>query len=93
MRIIFTDKLNKMVVHYKNLLDMIFELNTSFDINTSWDSGEESIQYDGQDLLAEKTLRVTLSDISSPIEVRANRYLTLKNNKISVNRRMRNNKT
>ena len=34
MRIIFTDKLSKMVVHYENLRDMIFELNTSFDINT-----------------------------------------------------------
>ena len=42
---------------------MIFELNTSFDINTSWDSEEESIQYHGQDLLAEKTLSVTLNDI------------------------------
>ena len=93
MRIIFTDKLNKMVAHYKNLLDMIFELNTSFDINISWDSGAESIQYDGQDLLAEKTLSVALNDISSPIEVRANRYLTLKNDKISVSRRMKNNKT
>ena len=63
---------------------MIFELNTSFDINTSWDSGEESIQYHGQDLLAEKTLSVTLNDISSRNEVRASRYLTLKNNKITV---------
>ena len=80
MRIIFTDKLNKMVAHYKNLLGMIFELNTSFDINTSWDSGEESIQYHGQDLLAENTLSVTLNDISSRNEVRASRYLTLKNN-------------
>ena len=84
MRIIFTDKLSKMVAHYENLRDMIFELNTSFDINTSWDSGEESIQYHGQDLLAEKTLSVTLNDISSQNEVRASRYLTLKNNKITV---------
>ena len=84
MRIIFTDKLGKMVAHYENLCGMIFELNTSFDINTSWDSGEESIQYHGQDLLAEKTLSVTLNDISSQNEVRASRYLTLKNNKISV---------
>ena len=84
MRIIFTDKLGKMVAHYENLCDMIFELNTSFDINTSWDSGEESIQYHGQDLLAEKTLSVTLNDISSQNEVRASRYLTLKNNKITV---------
>ena len=42
MRIIFTDKLSKMVAYYENLRDMIFELNTSFDINTSWDFGEES---------------------------------------------------
>ena len=49
---------------------MIFELNTSFDINTSWDSEEESIQYHGQDLLAEKTLSVTLNDINSRSEVR-----------------------
>ena len=59
-------------------------MNISFDINTSWDSGEESIQYHGQDLLAEKTLSVTLNDISSRNEVRASRYLTLKNNKITV---------
>ena len=84
MRIIFTDKLSKMVAHYENLHDMIFELTTFFDINTSWDSGEESIQYHGQDLLAEKTLSVTLNDISSQNEVRASRYLTLKNNKITV---------
>ena len=62
---------------------IIFELNTSFDINTSRDSEEESIQYHGQDLLAEKTLSVTLNDISSRNEVRASRYLTLKN-KITV---------
>ena len=59
-------------------------MNISFDINTSWDSGEESIQYHGQDLLAEKTLSVTLNDISSRNEVRASRYLTLKNDKITV---------
>ena len=42
-----------MVAHYENLRDMIFEL-------TTWrDPGEESIQYHGQDLLAEKTLSVT----------------------------------
>ena len=74
MRIIFTDKLSKMVAHYENLRDMIFEL-------TTWRGlGEESIQYHGQDLLAEKTLSVTLNDISSRNEVRASRYLTLKNN-------------
>ena len=84
MLIIFTDKLSKMVAHYENLSEMIFELNTSFDTNTSWDSGEKSIQYHGQNLLAEKTLSVTLNDISSRNEVRASRYLTLKNNKITV---------
>ena len=35
MRIIFTDKLGKIVAHYENLRDMVFELNTSFDINTA----------------------------------------------------------
>ena len=76
MHIIFTDKLSKMVAQYENLRDMIFDLNTSLDI--SWDPGGESIQYHGhgQDL--------TLNDISSQNEVRASRYLTLKNNKISV---------
>ena len=59
-------------------------MNISFDINTSWDSGEESIQYHGQDLLAAKTPSVTLNDISSRNEVRASRYLTLKNNKITI---------
>ena len=46
--------------------------------------GEESIQYYGQDLLAENTLSVTLNDISSRNEVRASHNLTLKNNKITV---------
>ena len=62
MRIIFTDKLSKMVAQYENLRD-IFDLNTSF--LTVWynqlrsgDPGEESIQYHGQDLLAGKTLSV-----------------------------------
>ena len=32
MRIIFTEKLSKMVAHYENLRDVMFELNTSFDI-------------------------------------------------------------
>ena len=73
-----------MITHYENLSDIIFELNMSFDINTIWDSGEESIQYHGQDLLAEKTLSVTLNDISSRNEVRASCYLTLKNNKMTV---------
>ena len=74
MRTIFTDKLSKMVAHYENLsVCMIFEMNTSFDINTSWDCEEESIQYHGQDLLAEKTLSVTLNNISSRNEIRASR--------------------
>ena len=53
---------------------MIFDLNTSLDI--SWDPEEESVQYHGQDL--------TLNDVSSQNEVRASRYLTLKNNKITA---------
>ena len=69
-----TEKLSKMVAKYENLRDMIFDLNTSFDI--SCDPGEESIQYHGQDL--------TLNYISSQNEVRASRYLNLKNNKITV---------
>ena len=73
-----------MVAHYENLRDMIFELNTSFDINTNWDSGEESIQYHGQGLPAEKSLSVALNDISSRNEVRASCHLTLKNNKMTV---------
>ena len=73
-----------MVAHYENLRDMIFELNTSFDINTCWGSEEESIQYQRQDLLAEKTLSVTLNDINSRNQVRASRYPTLKNSKMTV---------
>ena len=74
MRIIFTDKLSKIVAQYENLCDMIFDLNTSLDI--SWDPGEKRIQYHEQDL--------TLNDFSSQNEVPASRYLTLKNNKITV---------
>ena len=84
MRIIFTDKLSKMVAHYENLRDMIFELSTYFDINTSWDSGQESIQYHAQGPPAEKSLSVTLNDISSQNELPASRYLTFKINKITV---------
>ena len=73
-----------MITHYENLSDIIFELNISFDINTIWDSGEKSIQYHGQDLLAENTLSVTINDISCRNEVRGSHYLTLKNNKITV---------
>ena len=35
MRIIFTNKLSKMVAQYENLRDTIFDLNTLFDINTA----------------------------------------------------------
>ena len=75
MRIIFTDKLSKMVAHYENLRDMIFELNVEglFLHKSSWHSGEESIQYHGQDLLAEKNLSVTPNDISSRNKVPASR--------------------
>ena len=51
--------------------DMIFEIEHLFWLNTSWSSGEESNHYHGQDLLAEKTLSVTLNDINSRSEVRA----------------------
>ena len=50
--------------------DMIFEIEHLFWLNTSWSSGEESNHYHGQDLLAEKTLSVTLNDINSRSEVR-----------------------
>ena len=51
MRIIFTDKLSKMVAHYENLRNMILELAT-------WrDPGKESIQYHGQDLLTKNPER------------------------------------
>ena len=46
--------------------DMIFEIEHLFWQNISWSSGEESIV----DLLAEKTLSVTLNDINSRNEVR-----------------------
>ena len=74
MRIIFTNKLSKMVAHYENLRDMydiwIEHIFWHKQINTIWASEEESIQYHGQDLLAEKTLSVTLNDINSRSEVR-----------------------
>ena len=53
MRIIFTDKLSKMVAQYENFRDK------------PW-------------------AHLTLNDISSQNEVRVSRYLTLKNNKITV---------
>ena len=43
MRIIFTDKLSKMVAQYENLRDMIFDLNTSFDINTAVETLERKV--------------------------------------------------
>ena len=39
-------------------------------LNTSWSSEEKINHCHGQDLLAEKTLNVTLNDINSRIEVR-----------------------
>ena len=84
MRTIFTDKLSNMVAHYENLRDMygiwIEHIFWHKQVNTCWGSEEESIQYHGQDLLAEKTLSVTLNDIGSRNEVWASRHLTLKNN-------------
>ena len=60
MRIFFTDKLSKMVAHYENLRDTYIWIEHLF-----WhkyqlrlrQSEDESIQYHGQDLLAEKTYR------------------------------------
>ena len=86
MRIIFTDKLSKMVAQYENLRDMIFDLNTSFDINTAVETLERKVFS-----IMDKTYwqekpwaHLTLNDISSQNEVRVSRYLTLKNNKITV---------
>ena len=62
-----------MVAHYENLRDMIVELNSSFDIVQVEALGKVPIQYHEQDLLAAKTLSVTLNDISSGNEVRASR--------------------
>ena len=46
-----------MVAQYENISDMIFDLITPFDNKySSWDPGEESIQYHGQDLPPGKTL-------------------------------------
>ena len=42
MRIIFTDKLSKMVAQYENLRD-IFDLNTTFDINTAVETLEMKV--------------------------------------------------
>ena len=43
MRITFTHKLSKMVAQYENLRDMIFDLNTSFDINTAVETLERKV--------------------------------------------------
>ena len=60
------------------MIGIIFEIEHSlFWLNTSWSFGEESNQYHAQDLLAEKTLPVTLSNISSCSEVSTSSYLTL----------------
>ena len=50
--------------------NMIFETEHLFWLNTSWGSEEENNHYHGQNLLAEKTLSVTLNDINSHNEVR-----------------------
>ena len=86
MRIIFTNNLSKMVAQYENLRDMILDLNTSFDINTAVETLERKVFS-----IMDKTYwqekpwaHLTLNDISSQNEVRVSRYLTLKNNKITV---------
>ena len=43
MRIIFTDKLSKMAAHYEDLRDIIFELNTSFDIKIPVETLEKKV--------------------------------------------------
>ena len=73
MRIIFTDKLSKMVTQYENLRNMIFDLNTSLDINTAVETLESIMD---KTYWQEKPW--------SQNEVRVSRYLTLKNNKITV---------
>ena len=71
---------------YENLRDMIFGLNTSFDINTAVETQERKVFS-----IMDKTYwqekpwaHLTLNDISSQNEVRVSRYLTLKNNKITI---------
>ena len=84
MRIVFTDNLSKIVAHYENLRDMIFDLNTSFDINTAVETLERKVfSIMGKTFWQEKLwAHLTLHDIRSQNEVRVSRYLTLKNNKI-----------
>ena len=54
---------------------MIFEIEHLFWLNTSWSSGEERNHYHRQNLLAEKTLSVTLNSINRRNEVRASSNL------------------
>ena len=79
MRIIFTDKL---VAQYDNLRDMIFDLN----INTAVETLEKKVfSIMDKTYWQEKSwAHLTLNDISSQNEIRVSRYLTLKNNKITV---------
>ena len=64
---------------------MIFEMNTSFDINT--DSVELRVWRGRYSMSWTRSTgrknSERLNDISSRNEVRASRYLTLKNNKIT----------
>ena len=78
MRIIFTEKLSKMVAQYENLRDRIFDLNTSFDINTVVETLDKTYWQE------KPWTHLILNDISSQNEVRVSRYLTLKSNKITV---------
>ena len=86
MRIIFTDKLSKMVAQYEILRDVIFDLNTSFNINTAVETLERKVfSIMDKTYWQEKPLaHLTLNDISSQNEVRVSHYLTFKNNKITV---------
>ena len=86
MRIIFTDKLSKMVAQYEILSDVIFDLNTSFNINTAVETLERKVfSIMDETYWQEKPLaHRTLNDIRSQNEVRVSHYLTFKNNKITV---------
>ena len=64
MRIIFTDKLSKMVAQYENLRD-IFDLNTFFDINTSWNQETVFSIMDKTYWQEKPWAYLTLNDISS----------------------------
>ena len=57
---------------------MVFEMeHLLFWVNTSWSPGEESNQYHAQDLLAEKTLSITLNYTNTCSKFRASSYLIL----------------